>query len=171
MTKDVLISITGLHTGIFPTDDEWISHEEEEYEPIEVVTPASYYWKNNKHYILYEDIMEGLGEVTKNKIKISGTDSLEIMKTGFTNAHMVFEKNKKTLTYYETPLGQLLVSVNTRRMDVDVAENNIRVLVDYELDVDHEPLADCRIEMNITAQSSSSLQVCGTEGWVSSLTQ
>lgn len=40
----------------------------------------------------------------KNKIKITGTDCLEIMKSGVTSSHMVFEKNKKNLTYYKTAL-------------------------------------------------------------------
>ena len=39
MTKDVLISISGLQL------------EAEDDEPIEVVTSGNYYYKNNKHYI------------------------------------------------------------------------------------------------------------------------
>ena len=68
---------------------------EEESEAIEVVTPANYYCKNGKHYILYDEVTEGISGVTKNKIKISGEDSLEIMKSGISNAHMIFERNKK----------------------------------------------------------------------------
>ena len=75
----------------------------EDEEAIEVVTPASYYWKNGKHYILYDEVIEGMSGTIKNKIKITGTDSVEIMKTGMSNTHMVFEKNKKNLTYYRTP--------------------------------------------------------------------
>ena len=72
--------------------------ENEENEPIEVITPASYYWKNGKHYILYDEVMEGIPGVVKNKIKITGEDSMEIMKSGITNAHMVFEKNQMNVT-------------------------------------------------------------------------
>ena len=46
MTKDVLLSISGLHydvTGMV---------QEEENEPIEVITPAAYYYKNGKHYVI-----------------------------------------------------------------------------------------------------------------------
>ena len=48
MTKDVLLSISGLHqdvTGIEAQGDEPGS------EPIEVIVPASYYEKNGKHYV------------------------------------------------------------------------------------------------------------------------
>lgn len=54
MTKDVLVSISGMHMGITePQPDEGD-------EPIEVVTPASYYCRNGKHYIIYDEVMEGM---------------------------------------------------------------------------------------------------------------
>ena len=33
-------------------------------EPIETVTPGEYYFRNGKHYILYEEVQEGIAEVT-----------------------------------------------------------------------------------------------------------
>ncbi len=90
----------------------------------------------------------------KNKIKISGTDSLEIMKSGLSNTHMIFEKNKKNLTYYKTLYGQMLVGLNTRNMEIEVSDETIKVRVDYELDVNHEPLANCKIRMNIVSKGS-----------------
>lgn len=143
MTKDVLVSISGLHTDVLSA----IKGGEDE--AIEVVTPASYYLKNGKHYVIYDEVVEGVQGTIKNKIKISGSDSLEIMKTGLSNAHMLFEKSKKNLTYYQTPYGQMLVGVNTKNMEINVTEENIDVSVDYELDINYEPLADCRIKVEI----------------------
>ena len=100
--------------------------------------------------------MEG---TIKNKIKISGDNSLEILKTGLSNAHMVFEKDRKNLNYYETPFGQMLVSVNTKKMDISVTDEKIDVLVDYELDVNHAPLADCQIRLNIIPKESGEKMV------------
>ena len=152
MTKDVLVSISGKHMGIVSQPDEVIEAVGTDDDEIEVVTPASYYCRNGKNYIIYDEVMEGMPGTIKNKIKISGQDSLEIMKTGMSNSHMVFEKNKKNLTYYRTPYGQMLVGVNTRDMQISVKEDKIDVLVSYELDVNHEPLADCKIRMNITSK-------------------
>lgn len=148
MTKDVLLSISGMHMDMLSV------MSDEENEPIEVVTPASYYQRNGKHYVIYDEVVEGMSGTIKNKIKINGDNSMEIMKTGISNTHMVFEKNKKNLTYYQTPYGQMLVSVNTRSMEVNVTEENIGVRVDYELDVNHEPLADCQIKMEIYAKGA-----------------
>ncbi len=147
MTKDVLVSISGLH------QDAMSDLPEDNNEPIEVVTPASYYCRNGKHYVIYDELMEGTPEVIKNEIKITGNDSLEIIKRGSANSHMVFEKNRKNLTYYQTPYGQMLVGVNTKNMEVKVTDKNIDVSLDYELDVNHEPMADCTIKMNIVSRT------------------
>ena len=48
MTKDVLVSISGLHTDV-------MQETEEENEAIEVVNPANYYFRNGKHYIVYDE--------------------------------------------------------------------------------------------------------------------
>ncbi|SHK20776.1 DUF1934 domain-containing protein [Hespellia stercorisuis] len=145
MTKDVLVTISGLHVDVLEGAGD--------NDSIEVITPGSYYLRNGKHYVLYEEVTEGIVGVTKNKIKITGQDSMEIIKSGVSNAHMVFEKHKTNQTYYDTPFGQMLVGVNTRNLEVSVTEKNIDVRIDYELDVNHEPLADCKIRMNITSKT------------------
>ena len=83
-------------------------------------------------------------DVIKNRIKITGDrHCLRLSKTGATNAHMIFEKNKKNLTYYGTPYGQMLLGVDTTRMDIDSDRWIISTLrVDYQLDVNHEPIAE-----------------------------
>ena len=92
MTKDVLVSISGMHEEIVAVTPE----VEDENEAIEVVTPATYYLKNGKHYIVYE---------------------------------------------------------------VDFEEDKIAVQIDYELDVNHEPMADCKIRMNIVSKDSGKFSV------------
>ena len=61
MTKDVLISISGLQMDVL--------EEEKEYEPIEVVAPANYFLKNGKHYILFDEVTEGIPGITKKSNK------------------------------------------------------------------------------------------------------
>ena len=144
MTKDVLLSISGLH---YETVD---AVGADENEPIRVITPATYYYKNNKHYVIYDEVVEGMPGMIKNKVRIAN-DKLEIMKSGLSNTHMIFEKDKINITQYETPYGDLLVGTHTKDMQVDVTEEKIHVHVNYALDVNSETVADCNIEMNIKA--------------------
>lgn len=149
MTQEVLLTISGLQSM------EVMEDRNEENEPIEVITPAKYYLKNGKHYILYEEPVEGMSGVIKNKIKITGDSSLEVMKSGITNSHMIFEKDKMNVSFYNTPYGQMQVGVHTRSMEVAVSEERISVEVEYGLDVNDEALADCKISMNIQPRGKS----------------
>ena len=144
MTKDVLLSISGLHFDA-------AGGESDENEPIEVITPASYYNKNGKHYVIYEEPVEGMAGTVRNTIKITGDSVFEIIKSGLANAHMVFEKDKINMTQYETPYGELLVGIHTRKIEVEISEANIAVAVNYALDINDEKVADCNIDMNIKA--------------------
>ena len=91
MTKDVLVSISGKHIDIM--DDPARGYEVGE-DGIEVVTRQIITAGMEKHYILYDEVLEGMAGTIKNKIKITGTDCLEIMKSGVTSSHMVFENKK-----------------------------------------------------------------------------
>lgn len=141
MTKDVLVSINGLQ----------IARQSEEAEPVEVITAGDYYKKNNKHYVIYDEVVEGMPGVIRNKVRIMESGKLEIVKSGLSNTHMIFEKDKMNITQYETPYGELLVGTHTKDMQVDVTDRNIDVHVNYALDVNSEPIADCNIVMNIKA--------------------
>lgn len=44
-------------------------------------------------------------------------------------------------------------------MEVSVNDDKINVRVDYELDVNHEPMADCKIKMNIISKGDPEFTV------------
>ena len=146
MTKDVIVTISGLHY------DDNLMESAEESEAIEVITPATYYFKNGKHYVLYDEVVEGIPGTIKNRIKIQEGKVLEITKSGITNSQMVFEKDKINVTQYATPYGEITVGTYTRDLRVDVSEENIDVYVSYSLDVEREKLAECDICMSIRAK-------------------
>ena len=145
MTKEVLLTISGLHY------DSFSETPDEENEPIEVVTPANYFFKNGKHYVIYDEVVEGMLGSIRNTIRITDDSKLEMKKSGITNTNMVFEKEKMNVTQYDTPYGEMMVGVYTKDMKVDVTENDIDVSIAYALDVNSEKVADCNIVMNIKA--------------------
>ena len=145
MTKEVLLTISGLHMDAFA------DVPDEENEPIEVITPATYYLKNGKHYVLYDEVVEGMLGSIKNTIKITDDSKLEMKKSGIASTNMVFEKEKMNVTQYDTPYGEMMVGVYTKDMKVDVEEDDINVSIAYSLDVNSEKVADCNIVMNIKA--------------------
>lgn len=147
MTKDVLVKISGLQ---FAT--------EEESESVEVITAGDYYKRNGKHYVLYDEIVEGVEGTTHNVIKIKD-DFLDITKKGASNVHMIFEKNKKNVSYYYTPYGSLLIGIDAKDVKVKETENQIKVEVSYALEINYEHLADCNITMDIISKETGEFSI------------
>lgn len=113
---------------------------------------AAYYLKNNKHYIIYEEVVEGMPGSIKNKIRISGEDQLEILKSGLSGTHMVFEKDKIHMTPYETPYGELLLGIYTKDLKVEESDDRINIRINYELDINGDKVADSEIKMCVKAK-------------------
>lgn len=147
MTKDVLLSIRGLQIA-----------NEQDAEPVEIITSGDYYKRNGKHYILYDEVMEGFEGVTKNIIKVQ-ENCLDVTKKGVTNVHMMFEKNKKNITYYQTPFGSIMIGIHAKDIKIKENEENIQVDVAYGLEVNCEHMADCNIKMNIQSKDSPNFRI------------
>ena len=149
MTKDVLVTISGL---------QFMPEGKEPPEPVEVTCPGTDYKKNGKHYVMYDEIIEGFSDVTKNTLKLQ-PDSLDIMKRGVSNVHMVFEKNKKNLTCYNMPFGSLMMGIDAKGVDVEESEDHIRASVSYELEMNYEKMADCEICIDIRSKEAGNFQL------------
>lgn len=141
MTKDVWISIESLQKT-----------EDQQSDKIEVISPGSYYKKNGRNYVLYEEIMEEEGIFTKNTLRFDD-NMVSITKRGDVNVEMLFEKNKRNMTNYVTTYGTLLVGIEASKVEVRENEDVISILIEYSLDVNYEHLYDCII--NITIRSNN----------------
>lgn len=146
MTRDVLVTVSGLHY------DENIEELGEEAEPIEVISPATYFFKDGIHYVFYEEPVEGMPGTVQNKIKIKEGEFLEVTKSGLANTHMIFEKDKMNVTQYDTPYGGIVVGTYTRKLEVDVRAEEIRAEAWYSLDVSGSKVAECDIKIRVEAK-------------------
>lgn len=145
MTEEVLVSIKGLQfEGDIDSDK------------IETITKGSYYKKNGGHYILYDEATEGFQQTTKSMIHIKGRE-LNITKKGLINVHMIFEENKKNMTNYSTPFGDILIGIDAKKVDFTETEDRMIVDVEYALEVNYEHFADCNIKMDIRPKEQGGL--------------
>ena len=148
MTKEVIITIRGLQ----------FIQSEEDMEPVEVVTPGEYYKKNGQLYLLFEEAVEGFEGTTHNVMKFK-EDQREVRKKGLVNVHMVFEENKKTLSYYQTPFGVMNMGIAATNIQVHEGKNNIDLLVNYALDLNESYVADCTIQMNVKSKEEGNFRL------------
>lgn len=132
MDKEVLIHVSGLQT----------MDAEGDQEPIEIVVPGEYYFRNGSHYLRYEEILEDFAEPTINYIKIS-PKGMEVRKKGVVNVHMVFEQGKKNMTYYTTPYGTIEMGIAATNLNLEENDSGLNMKVDYALDMNQDHVADC----------------------------
>ena len=140
MTQKVTLTLRGIQSN----------QGGEDSERIETVSQGDYFRRNGKHYVIFEESVEGLESKVKSKLKFD-TDTVEVSRSGPMNSHMIFQENKKNLTGYNTPFGQILMGIDTKKIQIIEKEDRITVDVDYSLDANDELLSDCHMEIVILA--------------------
>lgn len=146
MTKDVLIKISGVQSEIVEVK------EEDDVEEVEVISSGSYFFKNGKHYIFFEEKAEGVKSVTQ--IRYKGTTCLEVIKKGVINTHMTFEKEKKSTAVYGTPYGDVRLGISTRNIMIEEQEDNINIKVEYVLELSEDAYTYHVIRINVKPKDS-----------------
>ena len=94
MTDKVILSIKG------------VQHEFGEDGTTEMITTGNYYFRNGKHYILYDEMIPEIGEQMSNTLKMT-PNRIDLIKHGSHNVHMVFEPNMKNMVMDRTPYGMM----------------------------------------------------------------
>ena len=128
MDKNVLIHIRGLQM-MEPTDEQ---------EPIELVVPGQYYFKNGSHYLRYEELMDETStEPTVNYIKIS-SKAVEVRKKGLVTVEM---------------------GIAATGVMIEESENGIDMKVDYALEMNEEYVADCYLTVSAQSKASGEFRI------------
>ena len=140
MTKEVIIKIKGLQFA-----------EDTDEEEMEVLTAGIYYEKEGRNYVKYDEVMEGFTGEINNLLKFTD-NSVEVTKKGITNVHMVFEEGKKNMTYYDTPFGNFLLGISATDIRILKEEEEIRIHIEYALEINNQYMADCTIDIVIQSK-------------------
>ena len=140
MEKDVLLIIKGIHITNEEADD------------TEVLIPAEYYFRDDKHFVCYEEVCETTGEKLKCILKICN-NIVEVIKPGINASRLVFEKEMKNYSVYSTEVGDLYLSVDTQNIYIATSEDDRRidVKINYSLGINEEKVSDCEVSIVISS--------------------
>ena len=144
MTKEVLLCIQGLQ---FEED----ARNDEELDKIETICTGEYYNRNGAHYIMYEEMAEGFEEPVKNMIKVRGKE-FSLTKRGGLQVQMAFTEGKKSMTDYNTPFGNILIGLDTTKVETIEEENMLQIHIDYALEANYQYIADCHIIVKVNSK-------------------
>lgn len=141
MTKDIILTISGLHDNDGDVDA-----------PIETMTPAQYYMKNGKHYVVFDEMLEGLEGSIKSTIKFT-ENHVELIRNGAASTRMLFDPGQENMVIYQTPMGPLSISLYTEGIVADIAEEKISLQIEYSL----------KTEGVVVSESTVHIEMCPKE--------
>ena len=141
MTKDIIVTISGLHETDGDTDA-----------PIETMTPGQYYLKNGKHYVVFDEVMEGLEGSVKSTIKFT-EDQVELIRNGAASTRMVFQPGHENMVIYQTPMGPLSISLYTEELRAQIGEDHMKLEIEYSL----------KTEGVVVSESTVNIEICPKE--------
>ena len=139
MTREVTVTIDGLQQG-------------DEESTVSVKATGIYHNRNGKHYIHYEESIEGGEGITKNTIKIA-SNQIDIIKKGVNTSNMVFALEESTQTRYETPYGSLLLYIKTTRIQVEENSDEILIRLHYTLSANDGHLSDNQVLIRVCSKN------------------
>ena len=157
--QDITIYGSGNQTRSFQYVDDCIEgmvrmmDTEDEQEPLEIVVPGQYYYRNGSHYLRYEEMLDEQGDPTINYIKISSR-GMEVRKKGQVNTHMVFEQGKRNMAFYTTPFGTLEMGISATNLELEESDGQIAMKVNYSLDLNQEHVADCCLDIQAQGKNT-----------------
>lgn len=145
MTKDVLVKVRGKQIGLEDEDE------------IEIINVGSYYERNGKKFIRYEEFQEEQGSVL-NMIKLDGS-SVEITKKGSVGVQLIFRQGEKVNSCYETPFGNMMMGIYTNSVSWTESEELIEVNLSYIIEMNGEFLSDAEVYIRVEPQDVGKLQL------------
>ena len=119
-------------------------------ELIEVVTPGSLKKENDEIVAMYKETEISGMSGTDTKLRI-GDEYIILEREGTTSTKMHFEKDKPTISLYNTPYGMLELTIQTKKLDIDITEDGGDVEIDYEMQVAGQPTIKTKLKLNIKA--------------------
>ena len=120
MKKDVMVSFKSFN-----------KYEEDNSDKMEFLTRGSFFEKDGKYYLKYEEKNENDSVTTTMKIE---DNKVTIIRFGASNTQMIVEQGKKHLNYYETPHGAFTIGVYSDKVDINIGEKEGNIRLNYDVE-------------------------------------
>lgn len=128
------------------TVDSTVLNDEEDL--IGVVTPGDFFKVEDGFRAEYDETKLSGMEGTKTTIVIR-KDSFDLIREGTTETKMEFKINEKTVSLYKTPYGILDISIDTRKLDINIDEDGGTINTMYTLEIGDQPALKTNLTIDI----------------------
>ncbi|SHH14655.1 DUF1934 domain-containing protein [Desulforamulus hydrothermalis] len=137
MGQDVLVTVKGTRRDA-----------DSPPETIEVVSPGTYYCKNNTYYIIYrETALTGMDDTTTT-IKSDGR-TVTVIRNGSVSMRQVFEPGQSHRSVYQTGFSSMETVICPWQIEVDLTEHGGSIKLEYELVLAGVPAGTNSLEITV----------------------
>jgi uncharacterized beta-barrel protein YwiB (DUF1934 family) len=119
-----------------------------EVDTIELVTEGNFYIKGNTFYVVYEETELSGMDGTTTTLKIT-KDKVTLLRFGTNKSKMIFEKNKRYETDYNTPYGKILLGIMSTDLAVNMGESGGEVKIKYVLDLNNQRVSNNELHLKV----------------------
>lgn len=123
-----------------------------EEDSIEVMTPGEFTVLKDGYKVEYEETKLSGMEGTKTTMLIK-EDSFELIRCGSTETKMVFAKNNQSISLYKTPYGTMSMTIDTKKISIDVDETGGKIQISYILLVEDQQKIETNLVVNIKVKN------------------
>ena len=135
----VIVKVRGEQTGA-----------DGETSAVEVVAEGRHYYRDGMHYVLYDDSVEE--ERVETMLRIDPY-SLHLTRNGAIIHEQHFARGTESVSEYETPLGNLTLSVVTRDMKIAYGTVSGEIKVDYAMSVNGVWQSDNKLLIEVAPEA------------------
>ena len=126
---------------------------EGEVNKIEMMAEGEHYFRNGKHYILYDDATLDEKKNTATVLKIAA-DSMPVMRKGAVVQDQRFALEKESRSTYHTPYGDLALSVETKSIEIVYGTVSGNIDVAYAMSVNGRQQSMNELHIEVCADES-----------------
>lgn len=123
MEKKIMLTIKGSHRNA-----------DGENNTIEFITEGHLFEQNGVFHIEYDESEISGKEGTKTRISIVD-NSVSMQRTGTTNSQFMFQKGKRYINSYATPMGFVQMEVYPTRVRHELGKDEGSLNLKYQLDI------------------------------------
>lgn len=144
MNSEIRVTIEGIQVA-FDEDDKATTPV-----PIRTINPGKYYLKNNKEYVIYEELFDkdNPKSIITNTIIIE-EDSFQIIRNGFVKSRLLFKAGEQYATSLVTPMGAMYMMADTSICKIIREDERILLRSSYELSINDKKISTNAVEISI----------------------
>ena len=117
---------------------------------IEVVSPGKYIKMDSGYKAVYEETEISGMEGTTTILTIKDKEVL-LEREGTTSTKMLFNEKEPSVSLYNTPYGMMEITINTKKLNVEVNDNGGNIKIDYDMAIAGQEVLTTSLSLNVRA--------------------